>query len=272
MKAMIVSLGLLLSLQLHAQKGQVVIPTKFPDAVPVLNVGTFHMGYSTDDHTTEFDEHNKENVLQVHKIAKAIAAFKPTVIIVETPPGYDSSLQKEYKEYLQHPEMKFEHPSEIELLAYEVGRLCGVQRIYGIDYKEGYNYMVSQTVRNSKDSASYHRYMQLMEDFDKKYPEDNLPVAELLQRTNHPDFLDLLITVNADILTHIASPGKAEGADEAAKYYHRNLVMYSNLNQVKLSKDDRVFILMGGSHTAFFNDFMRRSPKYKLVDVLPYLQ
>src|SRR6218665_513092 len=144
MKAMILSFGLLLSLQLHAQKGQVVIPTKFSDAVPVLNVGTFHMGYSTDDHTTEFDEHNKENVLQVHKIAKAIAAFKPTVIIVETPPGYDSSLQKEYKEYLQHPEMKFEHPSEIELLAYEVGRLSGVQRIYGIDYKEGYNYMVSQ--------------------------------------------------------------------------------------------------------------------------------
>lgn len=272
MKAMMVSLGLLFSLQLHAQKGQVVIPTKFPDAVPVLNVGTFHMGYSTDAHTTEFNEHDQENIKQVHKIAKAIAAFKPTVIIVETPPEYDSSLQKEYRQYLQSPGMKFEHPSEIELLAYEVGRLSGVQRIYGVDYSEGYNYRISQTVRNSKDSATYYRYMQLLEDFDKKNPEDNLPVQQLLQRNNHPDYLDMLLTVNADILTHIASAGKAEGADEAAKYYHRNLVMFSHLNQVALSKEDRVFILMGGSHTAFFNDFMRRSPKYKLVAVLPYLQ
>ena len=31
--------------------------TKFDDAIPVLNVGTFHMGYTTDANSTEFDEH-----------------------------------------------------------------------------------------------------------------------------------------------------------------------------------------------------------------------
>jgi len=83
---------------------------------------------------------------------------------------------------------------------------------------------------------------------------------------------DFMININADILTHAASAGKAAGADEAAKYYHRNLVMYSNLNRLPLTRDDRVFILMGASHTAFFNEFMNRSPKYEPVDAAAYLQ
>lgn len=29
--------------------------TKFDDAIPVLNVGTFHMGYTPDANSTEFD-------------------------------------------------------------------------------------------------------------------------------------------------------------------------------------------------------------------------
>jgi len=28
---------------------------------------------------------------------------------------------------------------------------------------------------------------------------------------------------------------------------------------------------MGGTHTAFFNDFLKRSPKYKLEDPFNYL-
>lgn len=73
------------------------------------------------------------------------------------------------------------------------------------------------------------------------------------------------------MLTYVSSAGKSEGADEAAKYYHRNLVMFSNLNQLKLRDDDRVFILLGASHTAFLLKFLGRSHKYIVSDVLPYL-
>lgn len=55
------------------------------------------------------------------------------------------------------------------------------------------------------------------------------------------------------------------------KFYHRNLVRFSNLNQIPLNKKDRIFILMGGTHTAFFNGFLKRSRKYKLEDSFHYL-
>jgi len=57
---------LLFTLQMQAQQQiQIQIPTKFEHAVPVLNMGTFHMGYTPDSLTTEFDENNRENIRQV---------------------------------------------------------------------------------------------------------------------------------------------------------------------------------------------------------------
>ncbi|KEO74223.1 DUF5694 domain-containing protein [Anditalea andensis] len=249
--------------------------TKFDDAIPVLNFGTFHMGYTPDASTTEFDEHDDENVRQVHEIAKMLAKFKPTVIVVETTAAYQEKLEKLYWEYLDNPDLKFDNPNEIELLAYEVGRLSNSKRIYGVDHKEGYNYMITRQLENPIDSTTFVRYSKMMEDNEKNHRASKggpIPLKEMLAIINHPLYLDFLININADILTYSSTKGNAEGADEAAKYYHRNLVMYSHLNQIELNEDDRVFILMGASHTAFFNEFIKRSPKYKLVNVHDYLK
>lgn len=248
--------------------------TKFDDAIPVLNLGTFHMGYTPDANKTEFDEYDKENIRQIHEIAKKIAAFKPTVLIVETSPEYQDKLESRYKEYLINPEMEFENPNEVELLAYEVGRLSDAERIYGIDYQEGYNYALYSQLANKIDSTTVPKYGAMSIDNEQRYwmelgREPN--VLDMLVGTNQPEYLNFLININADMLTYVSTKENSEGADEAAKFYHRNLVMFSNLNQIELTENDRVFILMGATHTAFFNDFIKRSPKYKSVDVFEYL-
>lgn len=244
------------------------------EKIPVLNFGTFHMGFTPDANSTEFDEHDKENQEKVHQIAEQIALFEPTVILVETVPEYNEKLQAEYREYLENPDMRFENPSEVELLAYEVGRLSGTKRIYGIDHKMNYNYRIGQEIENTVDSTWYNRYYENLTEF---YPEvyfkqDSLSLAENLKLHNEDGYLDLLIAVNADMLTHAGTENGFEGADEAAKYYQRNLRMYSNLNRIDLNKNDRVLILMGATHTAFFREFISRSPKYKMVDTFEYLK
>lgn len=271
MNKLFLFLQLLMVSQIQAQQ-KPIFNDKFPDAVTVLNFGTFHMGYTSDATSVDFDEHNKKNQEEVHKIAQMIAAFKPTVIIVETPPEYNDTLQKDYQNYLINPKMKFEHPSEIELLAFEIGRLCQTQRIYGIDHQMGYNYMIPNSVKGKVNDATYERYFDLLEKEELKLKYDSLSLLDKLKVDNHPQYLDFLLNVNADILTYVSTKGNFEGADEAAKYYHRNIRMFSNLNQIELDPNDRVFILMGASHTAFFNDFMKRSPRYKLVDPFLYLK
>ena len=157
-----------------------------------------------------------------------------------------------------------------ELLAYEVGRLSGATKIYGIDFKESYDYNVR--VQNPVDKTTLRKYGKLSDENDAKNPEEGIPLYDLFKLNNHPQYLESLINLNADLLTYVSSKGKSEGADEAAKFYHRNLVMFSNLNQIPIEKDDRIFLLMGGTHTAFFLDFLRRSPKYKLEDVFDYVK
>ena len=244
------------------------------DKIKVLNFATFHMGLTTDENKTEFNENDEKNIKEVHEIAKKLAAFKPTVILVETVPEYNEKLQDRYVSYVKDPKKRFKNPSEIELLAYELGRLAKTSRIYGIDHKMGYNYRVAREITNTIDSLTvkdfYQDPFQDVEGYDNE--DQEAPLLERLAKMNKDDFLDFLISINADILTHAGTDGNFEGADEAAKYYQRNLRMYSNLNRIDLTPDDRVFILMGASHTAFFRDFISRSTKYIMVDTFTYLK
>lgn len=243
-------------------------------AIQVLNFGTFHMGSTSDATKTEFDEHDKENQEKVHEIARLLARFDPTVILVELPPKYNTALQSEYQAYRENPQMSFGHPTEIELLAYEVGRLSDTKRIYGIDHKMGYNYKIGHEIENVVDPEWYLGYFNdpLAHHPVEDPTSDAMSLKEKLQITNQPEFLDFLMNVNADMLTHAGTADGYEGADEAAKFYQRNLRMYTNLNRIELQPGDRVFIVMGAAHTAFFRDFMRKSPKYQMVDTAEFLR
>ncbi len=244
------------------------------EKIQVLNFGTFHMGFTTDATTTKFNEHDKENQRAVHEIAKKLVDFKPTVIVVETLPKNNAFYQEQYEAYCKDPTMFFKDPTELELLAYELGRLAGTEKIYGIDHKIYYDYRVGENIDNQIDSITYNAYKNnpFYHTPELQVNRDSLDLLGNLLLRNHDQYLDFLITINADILTHAGTEGAFEGADEAAKYYQRNLRMYSNLNRLPLTSEDRVFILMGASHTAFFRDFMSRSPKYEMVNTFDYLK
>ncbi|UZT99160.1 hypothetical protein ODZ84_06205 [Chryseobacterium fluminis] len=78
--------------------------------------------------------------------------FKPTIIVIEDLPENDSVRQSSYADYIRNPKKRFLKPDQRELRAYEVGRLSGAEKIYGIDFKEGYNYNIN--VVNSADTAT----------------------------------------------------------------------------------------------------------------------
>ena len=241
--------------------------------VQVLNFATFHMGSTSDANSVDFDENDQKNQRDAKKIAAMIAAFKPTIICVEVPWDKNEELHHRYQEYISNPSKVSTYYGEVGMVAFEVGRLSGLKSIFGIDHKMEYNYRIGQEIENAIDSVTYNNYYKNPFGF---HPEinlnhDELSLLEKLQLYNSPKFLDFLIAVNADMLAFAGTENSFEGADEAAKYYQRNLRIYSNLNRLPMTAQDRVFILSGGSHTAFLGEFMRRSPKYEMVNVQDYL-
>jgi len=241
--------------------------------VKVLNFATFHMGNSSDANTVEFDEKDKKNQDDAKSIAQMISKFKPTIICVEVPADEQEELNIEYQKYLENPEVPSVYYGEVGLVAFEVARESGITQLHGIDYEMAYNYNIAGQIENAIDPNTITDfYGNLL----KHYPELNvneeeLTLLERLRLGNTPNFLDFLILTNADLLTHVGSKDGYEGADEAAKFYKRNLRIYSNLNRIPVTKEDRIFILSGGSHTAFLGEFMNRSPKYEVVNTLEYL-
>jgi len=238
--------------------------------IPVLNFGTFHFGKTTDARKTEFNEHDIDNKKRAHQVAKMLSSFKPTVIVVESVPENQKLLEELYEGYLENPNIKFKNPNEIHLLAFEVGRLSGAKRIYGIDHKMNYDYNIHTKIKNDVDSLMVSNYFDFFSKVSDLY--EKLTFFDKLKIINHNKYLDNMITINADILSYAATKYNHEGSDEAAKYYQRNLRVFSNFNRLKLTSNDRVFILMGASHTAFFRDFIKRSPNYFMVDTFKYLK
>lgn len=237
----------------------------------VLNLGVFHMGNTTDANKVKYSS-DKKTELEIDAIINMLAEFKPTMICVEIIPNNNEELNRDYSNFLNDEKYKTKFKGEIESIAYKVGKISGVKKIYGIDEKETsiYNYNIGDELKNQVDSLTSKNYkINLFKKFAKV---ESLSILEKLIFFNSQEILESLININADILTYNSTKGNFEGADEAGKFYKRNLRIFSNLNQVPVTKDDRVLIIMGATHTAFLNEFLRRSPKYELVNISQYLK
>lgn len=250
--------------------------------IKVLNFGTFHFGKTSDAHKTEFDEENKERQKEVREISKMIAEFQPTIILVESLPENNDKLNKLYNEFLKNPSELDTKNGEISMIAFDVARLSNIDSLYGIDNHMGYNYGVGDYIERNPDlenSIDPKTYLQITNNPFKDHPEmaktqenyENLSLLQKLRFINNPIYLDHSINANADKLLYVGVDDGFEGADNAAIFYHRNMKIFSNLNRIKMNKDDRVFILMGAAHTAFLKEFINRSPKFEMVNTLEYL-
>jgi len=253
------------------------------DKIKVLNFGTFHFGYTPDANKTEFDEHSDDAQKEIREISKMLAEFKPTIICIENLPKFNDEINKAYQEFLNTPSTLNTNYGESSMIGFDIGRLSNVKKIYGIDNHMGYNYSVGDFIENSPDhenAIDSKTYLQLTNEPFKEYPEmakreanyDKLSLLEKLKLINEPIHLDYSINTNADKLLYVGIDDGFEGADNAAIFYHRNMKIYSNLNRIPMTKKDRVFIIMGAAHTAFLREFIRRSPKFEMVNTLEYLK
>lgn len=244
----------------------------YAQKVEVLNFATFHMAYTPDALKVKFNENDDKNKKETYKIAKMLAEFKPTIICVEVLPTKNDELNADYGNFIKNKDYITKFGGEIALIAYELGKMAGVNKIYGIDEQAtaAYNYNIGSELENQVDSITSKNYNASI--YKEFIEAEKLSLLEKLKLFNRKETLQKFININADILTYNSTKGNFEGADEASKFYRRNLRIFSNLNQIPVNSDDRIFIVMGATHSAFLDEFMQRSPKYQLVDVEKYLK
>ncbi|WP_019674554.1 DUF5694 domain-containing protein [Arsukibacterium perlucidum] len=252
------------------------------EKIKVLNLGSFHFGATSDANSVDFDEHSLANQQAVRDIAKSIARFKPTIVCLEFLPEDIARINQAYQAFLDAPSRLDTRYGELSMLGFDVARLSGLEKVYGIDHHLGYNYSLGDFIERSpelENAVDRQTYLQLTHQPFLHYPGlaelnqhfEQLSLLQQLQLTNHPLMLDHSLNTNADKLFYVGIGDGFEGAEQAAQFYLRNMKIYTNLNRIPMNKHDRVLILMGSAHTAMLREFMRRSPKFDMVNTLDYL-
>lgn len=256
---------------------------KKAEKIQVLNVGFFHFGTTSDANKVDFDENSSKEQEEVRQLSKLLAAFKPTIICLEYTPDIDDKINNGYQKFLENSDKLDTEYGELSMVGYDVARINSLEKVYGIDNYIGYNYSVGDFIENSPELTNAidpKTYLELTNNPLKEHPEleaknknfDNLSLLEKIRLTNNPVMLDYSLNINADKLFYVGIDDNFVGADQAALFYQRNMRIFSNLNRIKMTVDDRVLIIMGSAHTAMLREFISRSPKFEMVNTLDYLK
>ena len=272
-KTLILSLILLFSTSIsNSQTNPSLTESKKLEKIKVLNLGVFHFGITPDANKTNYDESDRKNLQEIKEITKAIAQFEPTIILVEELPKNQKILEEEYEKYAKKPSEQTRFAGkETELLGFEIGRLAKTKKIIGIDHKLNYMYNADNFAK-SLDAKNYFIVKERLEGYsDKRKDVKEIGLKQKLLSMNTKGYYNYMINVNADLLAYANSEDKFEGADQAAKFYQRNIRMFANINKLELDLDDRILIISGAAHASFFYKFMSRSPIYELVELESFL-
>lgn len=239
----------------------------------VMLLGTWHMGKTSDAYKSSYDASEPHRQKEIAELAKQLATFKPTKILVEISPEEQVELDAVYAAYKKNPSKISSYYGEVGLLAFPIARLSGAT-LHATDHEMGYDYpsieKLAQETRNEHFNSYYAKVGPFMQKVDAL--ENKATTKQLYRFTNTQNYLDFLFNVNADLLIHVNTKNNFEGANVAADYYTRNLRIYANFNRLDITPTDRVLVLYGASHVAFFHDFMRRSHIYEVIDVQNYLK
>jgi len=236
------------------------------DKIRVLNFGTAHLSQTTDANSSMINLEDPKEKADLKKMVRKIAEFKPTVILLELDPKNNEYIKKTFAKYKNDQNERLNYSDELNSIGLEIGRLSDTERIYGIDSQIGFDYPSLIELANKTKSDSL--FVSEMMDYYKKL--NSLKLEEQFAEMNTKeskmktfDFYNFLATQHSE--------KNYEGAKVISAFYERNLRMYSNLNDLKLSKNDRVFILTGAAHTAYLDIFIGNSEKFILENPLKFI-
>ncbi|BDW92018.1 hypothetical protein MACH07_08500 [Flagellimonas marinaquae] len=239
--------------------------TEINGKIRVLNFGTAHLSQTSDANSSQIDLNDPNEKADLKKLVKKIVEFKPTIICLELEPKNNDYIASTYSEYVKDQTKRLNYSDELNSIGLEVARLSGTNRIYGIDSQTGFNYPSLVEIANKKVADSLY-ISQVMNNYKRvnalKFREQFRTINTREYKMETFDLYNFLATQH--------TTGNQEGVDEITKFYQRNLKMFSNFNDIEMTENDRVFILLGATHTAYFDIFLENSPKFQLENPNEY--
>jgi len=255
---------------------------KYQPKVSIL--GTFHFANQVEhDYMDKYEVNglNEQKQKELKILRDKLAEFKPTKILIERNRiNSDSSINFQYKQYLKSDSIP-QINDEVYLIGFPLAKKLNLEKIhcsdanaewFGADldwknfdedtylksrnqYKKSYRYQYNEVY---KIQDSLRSILNLVDYF-------NLSNSPKLQIYNHQIYL-----------TETALSGAGDnyiGADAVARWYRRNLRIFSNvLDIANFEQEERILLIYGESHIWTLKQFFEDSPDFNYIEINNFLK
>lgn len=238
----------------------------------VMLFGVFHFANPGKDvvKTAQIDVMTPENQVYLEGLARRIADFKPTVVLLEFDPENQARMHERYRQFV---EGTYELGSnEIYQLGFRIAEMVGLETVYSFDERkvgweaaELFEYMPKHDPETQAKMDSL--IADITETHNVAHATKSLP--ELLMQSNDPQ-QDRLNKYSYIVTNQVGAGHNFVGADAAASWWHRNFRMYANIQRYA-RPGERVVAIGGQGHTAILKDLLALDADRIAIDVRPYI-
>jgi len=242
----------------------------------VMIVGTFHF-----DQESHYDELSAKNQMEIQKLASALAAFKPTKVVVEKEPRHSNLLNQRYQQYLMGALSMDTLANEVYQLGFRIAGMMGHDSLYLFDDKTPFI--------GSLEGFSFEGFNEYAERADRGfydvYKEDIINVYTQNQKQlNHLSLYEHLMWLNSPAASatnaqrmhlyelRVGIQKSWMGPDWLGRWYRRNIRMMANVVKFHTPPDDRILIIVGDNHKWILEQLFEFSPEFEVISSFVYLQ
>ena len=237
----------------------------------VLVLGAYHFDNPGRDvaQVTVADILSPEKQAEVAAVADALAAFRPTKVVVERRAERGAEVDSLYAAYREgHHALG---RSEVEQLGFRLAARLGHDRVYPADHGGEFPFGPLMAYAEAHEPAFAAGVTDMIERLEQE--ADSLQrtstVSGILRFMNRPDILrrnhgDYVATAAVG-----AGDGYA-GADLLSAWYDRNVRIFGNIAALAEPRD-RVLVVYGAGHAPILRELVEAAPGMELVDPSVYL-
>ncbi len=244
--------------------------TRF-DSIPkslVMVVGTYH--FRQEEHYDELSGKNQEHI---SKIVSRLAEFKPTKVVIEKEPQYDSIFQSLFQKYILNDQVIDTLENETFQLGFRLAKRMGHEKIYLFDDQtefigslDGFTWeKFGEEV--AKDSAFVNRHVDIIMDSfnenEKRYA--NLSLYDNILKRNSPEAQKWNAQRMHAYETRAGIQKSWMGPDWLGRWYQRNIRMMANLMSFNDHGNDRFVIIVGDNHKWVLDTLLEFNPDFEVV-------
>lgn len=243
-----------------------------PSKAKIMVLGSYHMANPGADvfNMQADDVLSPHRQKEMEELVAVLLKFKPTKIVLEENSKLDSVHNARFHSYLEGNHKLI--ANESQQIGFRLAKYSGHKKVYCVDETGKFDFnAVMQFAMQNGQGQSIQAMMGTIQNHiaaeNKLLLESTL--SQYFKHMNSPKNQEMGLDWYMKLLD-IADEKSFPGPELVSDVYERNLKIMSNIFRLSDSTEDRILVIYGNGHTAFFKSILLGSDRFEWVDVFDY--